>query len=223
MNGPQDLGGSHGFGPVVREADEPVFHAPWERRVFALAMAMGVTGAWSLDASRAARESLPPVEYLSASYYAIWLRALEAQVAAAGLAAPDEMIAGRSGAPPRPVTRVLSGDEVDPRFDAGFPSVRPAPAPARFRVGEPVRARNLHPVGHTRLPRYVRGRPGTVERVHGAHVFPDASARGEPAPPQWLYTVAFAADDLWGEAADPGGRVTVAAFESYLEPREVAG
>ena len=223
MNGPQDLGGAHGFGPVVAEADEPVFHAEWERRVFALAMAMGFTGTWSLDASRAARESLPPAEYLSSSYFTIWLRALEAQLAAHGLASPEEMAAGSAETPPRPITRVLKGDQVAPRFDAGFPSDRPAPAPARFAVGEAVVARNVHPTGHTRLPRYVRGRPGTVERVHGAFVFPDASALGADAPPQWLYTVGFAAADLWGESADPGGRVTVATFESYLEPRGAAG
>ncbi|MFD0935851.1 nitrile hydratase subunit beta, partial [Methylobacterium trifolii] len=98
MNGAQDLGGAHGFGPVVPEADEPVFHADWEKRVFAIAMAMGFTGTWSLDASRAARESLPPAEYLSASYYRIWLEALERQLAAHGLASPDEIASGRAGA-----------------------------------------------------------------------------------------------------------------------------
>ncbi|GEP11008.1 nitrile hydratase subunit beta [Methylobacterium gnaphalii] len=218
MNGAQDLGGAHGFGPVEAEANEPVFHAEWERRVFALAMAMGFTKTWTLDASRAARESLPPVEYLSSSYYEIWLRALETQLAEHGLASPEEMRSGTSRVPPGPVARVLQGDEVAPLFDRGFPSDRPPAAPARFAVGDRIIARNRHPLGHTRLPRFVRGRPGIIERVHGAFVFPEAAAEGRDAPPQWLYTAAFAAEDLWGESADPGGRVTIAAFESYLEP-----
>lgn len=219
MNGAQDLGGAHGFGPVEAEPDEPVFHAEWERRVFGLAMAMGFTGTWTLDGSRAVREALPPVEYLSSSYYEIWLKALEIQVAENGLCHPEEMRSGVSQAAPSPVKRVLAGDQVAPLFDGGFPSDRPPAGPARFGVGDRIVARNIHPAGHTRLPRYVRGRPGMIERVHGAFVFPDAAADGKAAPPQWLYTAAFTAEDLWGESADPGGRVTIAAFESYLEPR----
>ena len=216
MNGGQDLGGLHGFGPVVPEADEPVFHADWERRVFALAMAMGFTGAWTLDGSRAARESLPPGEYLRSSYYMIWLKALERQLAERGLARPEEVARGTPDLPAAPVARVLTADILGPRFRAGFPSDRPAAAPARFRVGEPVTMRNIHPTGHTRLPRYVRGRRGRVERVHGAFVLPDTSAHGRGENPDWLYTVGFSATELWGEDGDPGGRVTVAAFERYI-------
>ncbi|GJD76827.1 nitrile hydratase subunit beta [Methylobacterium gregans] len=218
MNGAQDLGGMHGLGPVRPEPDEPVFHADWERRVFALALAMGFTGTWNLDGSRAARESLPPAEYLASSYYAIWLRALERQVAAHGLASPEEMARGVSEAPARPVARVLTAEVLGPRFRAGFPSDRPAQAPARFAVGDAVRARNLHPAGHTRLPRYVRGRPGRVERVHGAFVLPDSNATGAGENPAWLYTVAFAAAELWGPDADPNQRVMVEMFEPYLDP-----
>jgi nitrile hydratase subunit beta len=218
MNGPQDLGGAQGFGPVVAEPDEPVFHADWERRVFALAMAMGYTGAWNLDGSRATRESLPRAEYLASSYYAIWLRALERQVAAAGLATPAEIATGRSAAPGQPVARVLTREGLAERFRAGFPSSRAADASARFAAGDTVRARNMHPTGHTRLPRYVRGQLGRIVRVDGVFVFPDTSAHGAGDHPTWLYTVAFAAEDLWGEQGDPGGVVTVAAFEPYLEP-----
>ncbi|MCJ2134686.1 nitrile hydratase subunit beta [Methylobacterium sp. J-026] len=218
MNGAQDLGGTQGFGPVVPEPDEPVFHADWERRVFAMALAMGFTGAWTLDGSRATRESLPPAEYLSSSYYAIWLKALEKQVAAAGLATPAEMASGTAAAPAGAVARVLGRDGLEARFRAGFPSSRAADAPARFAVGATVIARNMHPTGHTRLPRYVRGRRGRIVRVDGVFVYPDTSAHGLGENPTWLYTVAFAAHDLWGESGDPGGLVTVAAFEPYLEP-----
>ena len=218
MNGAQDLGGAHGFGPVVPEPDEPVFHAEWERRVFAMAMAMGFTGAWNLDGSRATRESLPPAEYLASSYYEIWLRALEKQIAAAGLATPSEMAAGRAAEPAKPVARVLIRDGLEARFRAGFPSSRAADAPARFAVGDRVVARNMHPTGHTRLPRYVRGRRGQIVRVDGTFVYPDTSAYGAGENPTWLYTVAFTAQELWGESGEPGSVVTVAAFEPYLEP-----
>ncbi|RVU20249.1 nitrile hydratase subunit beta [Methylobacterium oryzihabitans] len=218
MNGGQDLGGMHGFGPVAPEADEPRFHAEWERRVFALAMAMGFTGAWNLDASRAARESLNPGEYMLASYYEIWFRALEKQVLAHGLVEGAELSAGAALAPPAPVARVLHAEQVAPLFARGFPSDREQPGPARFAVGDEVSAKTINPTGHTRLPRYVRGRTGTVERVHGAFVFPDTNADLAGEAPQWLYTVRFSGLELWGEDADPGLTVSVGAFESYLEP-----
>ncbi|MCJ2053488.1 nitrile hydratase subunit beta [Methylobacterium sp. J-070] len=218
MNGAQDLGGGQGFGPVVPEPDEPVFHAAWERRVFAMAMAMGFTGAWNLDGSRAARESLPPAEYLASSYYAIWLRALEKQVAATGLATPAEMESGKAAEPAKPVARVLSRDGLEERFRAGFPSSRAAEAPARFAVGDAVLARNMHPTGHTRLPRYVRGKRGRIVRVDGVFVLPDTNASLAGENPTWLYTVAFTAQELWGESGEAGSVVTVAAFEPYLDP-----
>ncbi|MGY2052469.1 nitrile hydratase subunit beta [Methylobacterium sp. JK268] len=218
MNGGQDLGGMHGFGPIGFEADEPWFHAEWERRVFAMAMAMGLTGTWNLDASRAARESLPPPEYMAASYYEIWFRALEKQVVRHGLVSEAELRAGAALAPPAPVARVPKADEIPPLFARGFPSDRPAAHPARFAVGDEVTAKVINPTGHTRLPRYVRGRTGTVERVHGAFVFPDSNAHFTGETPQWLYTVRFPGVELWGEEADPGLSVSVNAFESYLEP-----
>jgi nitrile hydratase len=218
MNGGQDLGGMMGFGAVSPEPNEPVFHADWERRVFAMAMAMGFTGAWSLDASRFAREDQPPPVYMLSSYYAIWLEALERQVRDHGLASAAELETGVASAPPRALARVLSAAEVSPRFDAGFPSDRPAHGPAAFAVGDTIVARTLNPIGHTRLPRYVRGRRGRIEHVHGVFVFPDTQAHGAGENPQWLYTVGFDARELWGDAADPGARVTIAAFESYLLP-----
>ncbi|GJD51527.1 Low-molecular weight cobalt-containing nitrile hydratase subunit beta [Methylobacterium crusticola] len=218
MNGGQDLGGMQGFGPVGHEADEPWFHADWERRVFAMAMALGLTGTWNLDASRAARESLPPGEYLTSSYYAIWFKALERQVQRHGLVEAGELAAGAALAPPAAVARVLKAEEVAPLFARGFPSDRAVAQPARFAVGDEVTARLINPRGHTRLPRYVRGRTGVVERVHGGFVFPDSNAHFAGEAPQWLYTVRFSGIALWGEEADPNLAVSVNAFESYLEP-----
>ena len=218
MNGAQDLGGGQNFGPVVPEADEPAFHAPWERRVFAMAIAMGSAGGWNLDASRAARESMPPAQYLASSYYRIWLAAVEKQVAELGLATPEEMSRGTASVPGKSLPRVLRAEGLEARFRAGFPSDRAAQAPARFAMGDAVITTNDNPTHHTRLPRYARGRRGTIERVHGAFVFPDTNAHGQGENPAWLYTVGFDAAELWGASADPGGRVTVAAFEPYLEP-----
>src|SRR2546421_1724506 len=170
------MGGVHGFGAVHPEADEPVFHSSWEGRAFALTIAMGATGEWSLDAARFARESLPPAEYLSKSYYEIWLAGLERLLAERGLVAPDEITAGRPLRPAKPVSRTLAAVDVEQALERGGPTNREAPGPARFTAGDRVRAKNMHPVTHTRLPRYVRGHIGTVALVHGCHVFPDSQA-----------------------------------------------
>jgi nitrile hydratase beta subunit len=219
MNGAQDMGGAHGFGAVRPEGlDEPVFHAEWERRAFALTIAMGGTGEWNLDESRFARESLPPAEYLASSYYEIWLAGLERLMTERGLVSPGEVEVGRPLVPVRPVGRTLAGQDVAAAMRRGGPTNREPARRARFEAGDRVQARNIHPSTHTRLPRYVRGRAGTVERVHGCHVFPDAHAHGGGEDPQWLYTVRFDARDLWGPGADPTVAVSVDAFEPYLEP-----
>jgi nitrile hydratase len=212
------MGGMHGFGPVEPEPDEPVFHAGWERRAFALTLALGATGEWNLDASRFARENEPPGDYLSRSYYQIWLAGLERLSAERGLVAPQEIAAGRPLGPARPVSRTLAAADVARTLGRGGPTQREPPRPARFAVGDRVRARNLNPPTHTRLPRYVRGHAGAVVSVHGCHVFPDAHAHGGGEDPQWLYTVRFAARELFGEDADPAAAVSVDAFEPYLEP-----
>jgi nitrile hydratase len=218
MNGAQDMGGMMGFGPVVPEKDEPVFHAEWEKRAFALTLAMAAPGGWNIDQSRAARESLHPAQYLAKSYYEIWLAGLEKLMAERGLVTADEIAAGKSLHAPKPVPRILAPEDVPSTLRKGGPSRRPATAPQRFQVGQRVRARNIHPAGHTRLPRYVRGHVGCITHVHGAHVFPDSSAAGHGESPQWLYTVRFTAQELWGEAADATSSVSVDAWESYLEP-----
>jgi nitrile hydratase subunit beta len=219
MNGAQDMGGAHGFGPVHHEgADEPRFHADWERRAFALTLAMGFTGEWNIDESRFARERIPPAAYLSSTYYEIWLAGLERLLADRGLVSPTEIERGRAQEPARPLRRTLDAEKVEHVLSRGGPTEREPEHPARFAEGDRVRARNIHPPTHTRLPRYVRGRAGTIERVHGCHVFPDSHAHGGGEDPQWLYTVRFEARELWGPDADAHSAVSVDAFEPYLEP-----
>ncbi|MGF9758389.1 nitrile hydratase subunit beta [Microvirga sp. 0TCS3.31] len=218
MNGAQDLGGMMGFGPIQIEQDEPWFHDAWERRAFGLTLAMGATGSWNIDMSRHARESLPPGEYLTSSYYEIWTKGVERLVVAAGLASEQELRLGQSLAEPMPIKRILKAEDVPAVLARGGPAERPIEQPARFAVGNRVRTRNMHPRGHTRLPRYARGKTGVVVLVHGAHVFPDANAHGQGEQPQWLYTICFSGRELWGEQADPTISVSIDAWESYLEP-----
>jgi nitrile hydratase beta subunit len=217
MNGVHDMGGMQGFGKVEPEADEPVFHAPWESRVLAMERAMRIIGAWNIDTSRATQERLPPVDYLGSSYYRRWALALERNAITHGLIDPDELTAGRALRPGRPVKRALSRDNAAQSFTRGSFS-RPPGAPARFTPGDRVRTKNIHPASHTRLPRYARGREGQIEAVRGCHVFPDSAAGGGSENPQWLYTVVFSGRELWGADADPASTVSIEAFEPYLEP-----
>ena len=217
MNGAQDLGGMQGFGPVEPERDEPPFHDAWERRAFALTLAMGASGTWNLDQTRHARESLPPARYLASSYYRIWLDGLERLLLERGLVTADELADGRWRAPGAPLARRLDAAAVASVLATGSPTERAARGPARFAPGDAVRARTMNPVSHTRLPRYVRGRVGHVVSVHGAHVFPDTHAARGDADPQWLYTVRFDARELWG-GDTTAASVHVDCWEPYLEP-----
>jgi nitrile hydratase subunit beta len=218
MNGGQDLGGTHGHGPVRPEADEPVFHDEWEKRAFALTLAMGMPGGWNIDMSRSVRENRPPAEYLSMNYYQIWFAALEQMIKKRGLVSDDEIAAGHSLRPQKPVRRVLSPDDVAKTLHRGGPTDRDTNTAAAFKPGDRVRAKNINPLTHTRLPRYVRGHVGTVERVIGFHVFPDSNATGAGENPQWLYTVRFDGRELWDADGDATVKVSVDAWQPYLEP-----
>ena len=217
MNGVHDMGGMHGLGPIAPEADEPVFHAAWEARALALTLAAGAWGRWTLDASRHQREGIPGPEYLRMSYYEKWITGLEALLEKAGLVTAEELASGRA-ADAAKASPPLTAERVPAALSAGGPTERPIDRAPRFAVGDMVRARNIHPLGHTRLPRYARGRLGMVARRHGAHVFPDANAHGLGERPQPLYQVRFAAAELWGEAAKGPDAVFIDLWEDYLEP-----
>jgi len=211
-----DLGGRDMPGAIVPEPEGEPFHAAWEARVLALTLAMGGTGSWNIDASRSARETLP--NYARLSYYQIWLSALEKLMAERSQVLPDELAAGRMLHPPQPVKRVLQADDVPAALARGTSVERPATAPARFAVGQRVRTRAGHVEHHTRLPGYAQGKVGTIEHLHGMHIFADAHAQGLGEQPQWLYTVVFDGGTLWGAGVKPGLSVSVDAWESYLEP-----
>lgn len=211
-----DLGGELGHGRVTPEPEGELFHASWEPQALALTLAMGATGAWNIDMSRSARETL--AEYPSLSYYEVWLRGLERLLADRGLVYPDEIDAGHAVHAARTLSRVLHAADVRAVLEKGSRTERPASAPARFSLGEPVRTRAARSDHHTRLPGYARGKRGQIERVHGAHVFADANAQGLGERPQWLYTVAFSARELWDEPSADRVTVSIDAWEPYLEP-----
>ena len=218
MNGIHDMGGMHGMGPVRHEDNEPVFHETWEGRIFAITIAIGAWKKWNLDAGRHIIEQIPPADYLRMSYYEKWLARDIGLLMKHSLVAQEEVDTGRpaSGAPkaipPFTTASLTPGPARRPNY------ARPeADAKARFRVGDRVRARKINPTGHTRLPRYVRGREGIVERHHGIFVFPDTNAHFQGENPQHLYSVRFPAQELWGESASPRDSVHLDMWDSYLE------
>lgn len=214
MNGAHDCGGMMGFGRIDAETKEPVFHAPWEARMFALMSAVGDVGGWTLDEDRSACESMPPAKYVNTSYYEHWLHGLESLLQKHGLASAEEVREARSAGPGKPVTPTKP-EEVWPLVTHPGSYQRTPPAAARFAIGGKVRTGNIHPAGHTRLPRYLRGHVGEIVAVHGAHVFPDSNAAGRGEDSQWLYTVRFAASEVWGKPSRD--MIHADLWEPYLE------
>jgi nitrile hydratase len=218
MNGVHDLGGMHGMGPITPEADEPVFHERWEARIAALSAATGAYGKWNIDARRHAYERIAPADYLRMSYYERWLAGLITILQEAGLATRAELESGKPAPGSAKAVPALTAEQVAPMFARGRQFERPVNAPPRFAVGDPVRAKKINPAGHTRLPRYARGNAGVIDRIHGAHVFPDTNAHFRGENPQHLYSVRFTARELWGEAAAARDAVYIDLWEDYLEP-----
>jgi nitrile hydratase len=211
-----DLGGTLGHGPVVDEPEDVRFHHSWEPRVLAVNIAAGAQGRWNIDMSRRYRETLP--DYPELSYYEIWWSALERLVIDRGLVGADEVAEGRSLRPPPGDARPpLTAARVDEAMRRGRPAERTSDTTARFAPGDRVRITADRPDHHTRVPGYVAGALGTIDRVHGVHVFPDTNAHDLGEQPHWLYTVVVDATTLWDDAV-PGQTVSVDAWEPYLTP-----
>ena len=215
MNGPHDMGGFTRFGHVNPEVDEPWFHAEWERRAFALTVAMGMTGSWNIDMSRHARERLPAMQYWSSTYYEIWIAGLATLMKEAGLVNDAEISSGISLAPPGRVARVAKAEMIAAILAKGGPANRPSERQAKFQIGDRIRTRNMNLETHNRLPRYARAKLGEIVARHGTHVLPDSAAQRLGDDPQWLYTVRFTASELWGH--DNRDSVMVDLWEPYLE------
>jgi nitrile hydratase len=208
VDGIHDLGGMGGFGAIDVERDEPVFHESWE----ALAFALNVLGiahlrAYNADEYRHAIERMDPAHYLAASYYERVLTGAATLLVEKGLVS-RENLETRAGAPfplAQPVAERPTA-ELPPQLEG------------RFTVGDRVVVRDIHPAGHTRVPRYVRGRRGVVLHVAPKFSFPDASAHGQERRSEHTYHVEFAASELWADAAEPDQTVVVDLWDAYLEP-----
>jgi nitrile hydratase subunit beta len=206
------------MGPIRYEPNEPVFHEAWEGRVYAITRALGAWGKWNIDAGRYQIELIPPADYLRMSYYERWLTRIIEDLVKHGLATREEIEVGK------PTSEAKASPPLDAAGAAALAASRAnykrpeANAAARFKAGERVRARNIHPLGHTRLPRYVRGKEGTIVRDHGIFVFPDTNAHFLGEQPQHLYSVRFAARELWGDDADFRNSVHLDLWDGYLEP-----
>jgi len=218
MNGVHDMGGMHGMGPVEYEDNEPVFHARWEARTFALNCLMRAWKRWNLDRSRHAIERIPAAEYLRMSYYEKWFVGLVGLLLESGLVSRAEIESGAPRAEAAKATPPTTAEQAVATLSRVGSPRRDATVAPQFHRGQPVRARNLNPAGHTRLPRYARGKLGTIDRDHGVFVFPDTHAHFLGEKPQHVYSVRFAARELWGESASPRDSVYVDLWDDYLEP-----
>lgn len=218
MNGVHDMGGMEGLGKIEPEAGEPVFHHRWEARIMALTLAAGAWKKWNIDQSRHARELIPAAEYLRSSYYEKWLIAVGEQMVQTGLVTREELQSGKADPAAAKATPPLAAEQVAATLARGAPTLREVAEEPAFSTGQAVRARNINPHGHTRLPRYARGRRGVIHHHHGAHVFPDAHANDQGEQPHHLYSVRFEARELWGQQATGRDGVYIDLWEPYLEP-----
>ena len=217
MNGAHDLGGQQDMGRIEYEKDEPVFHAPWEARVYALSRAMRAWGKWNLDADRHALELMAPADYLRMSYYERWAYRLATQVVQYGLVSKEEVDSGEVAPGSTKAVPPFSLATSARWLSRGIPSSQDPKVRPSFTLRQRVRARNLNPTGHTRLPRYVRGKTGVIVRDHGVYLFPDSNAHFQGENRQHVYSVRFAATELWGNSAPPHDSVHLDLWDDYLE------
>ena len=220
MNGVHDLGGMHGFGPIVRDGDEPFFDADSAARVRVLMGLVIERQLFNIDAFRHGIERMDPAHYLRASYYERWLTSVTTNLIDAGIVTAEELDARTEFLRRQPDAALPRQNDDSPPSPVSQPVARPAvpPPTPRFAVGDAVVTRNVHPTGHTRLPRYARGKRGVIHLVHGPEIFADTNAHGLGDHPQLVYNVRFDASELWGDSAEPRQTVSIDLWESYLEP-----
>jgi nitrile hydratase beta subunit len=218
VNGVHDMGGMEGLGQLEPQTDEPVFHAPWEGRTFAMVLAAGAWRRWNIDESRHQRELIPGPDYLAMTYYERWFAGLVALAVKTGLITREEAQSGRPAPGSIKADPPLKADRVEATMSRPSRHKADAAQAPRFQVGQAIRARNINPHGHTRLPRYARGKAGVLADTRGVHSFPDTNAHGLGANPQPLYSVRFEAAELWGPQTTSRDAVYLDLWESYLEP-----
>ena len=218
MNSVHDMGGMHGMGPVQYEKDEPVFHSRWEARAFALNMAIRAARRWNIDSGRHEIELIPAADYLRMSYYEKWTARLERLLVKSDMVTQEEIANGQPAPGSPKATPAVTSDQVPRMLRTGALASRNIQVEQRFQIGQQVRARTINPIGHTRLPRYARGKLGAIHHHHGVYVFPDTNAQFLGENPQHVYSVRFAARELWGDQASPRDAVYIDLWDDYLEP-----
>lgn len=216
MNGIADMGGMHGFGPVVPTNDYVPFHADWERRTLGIQFSTLCDGFYHTDDIRRTTESIRPDQYLRMSYFERWLHTTEVLLIEKNIITREELAAGRAagGAVRRPTVSPEVAMEI---LRIGASTRVQEGKAARFAAGDAVLAKNINPDHHTRLPRYVRGKCGFIVRDNGIFTLPDSNSQGLGGDPQHVYLVRFSAMELWGEGASPRDCVQIELFDSYLE------
>ena len=218
MNGIHDMGGMEGMGPIERDKNEPVFHARWESRIFALRRAMRLWRNFNSKSSRYHVELIPAEEQLRLSYYARFVVAFSELLVEGGFVTAEEILKGKPARRSPKAVPPLKAEMVPDFLAKGAPARRNVVVAPLFETGQTVRGRNINPIGHTRLPRYARGKIGTVDRDHGVFIFPDTNVAGLGEKPQHVYSVRFAARELWGEQASPKDSGYIDMWDDYLEP-----
>lgn len=220
MKGGHDLGGRQGLGPISPEpeSEEPVFHADWERRVFAMTMATGMLGQWNIDESRFARESQHPVDYLKNSYYENWLAGIQNLLLKKGLVTQEELTLAGVKQSVAAELRIPNAEDALKIIETGGPTLMASEATPAFNVGDVVRAKKIHTQGHSRLPAYAQGSNGIIEENYGCHVYPDKNSQGEHVG-EYLYRVRFSSNSLWG-VSDEKNEVLIDLWQPYLENLE---
>ena len=218
MNSIHDIGGMDNIGPVPIEQDEPVFHDDWERKVYAMTLATMGAGLFATDEVRYLTETIPPRDYLSFKYYEKWLYSLEQMMLQKNILTQQELASGKASTPwTKPGFEAATPERMQYGMNNRIPVFVDTDIPPEFRVGDAIIARNINPLHHTRLPRYIRGRRGVVEKDHGIFLLPDTNAHGGPDKPQHVYSVRFSARELWGEDAPPNDSVCIDLFDGYMD------
>ena len=227
MNGGHDVGGKHGLGPIHPEKNEPVWHYGWEGRMYVLAFFPIAGGVMTIDEKRHAIERMPHAWYLSSSYYEHWLHGIEKVLDEKGFITKEEMDQrvkelGFGVNAPHPKFPVGELDEFSSKLlgilKSGTPHDIEVPTNPLFKNGQAVRARNLNPKVHLRLPAYAKGRTGRIQEHIGGFTHPRDKAHGMRHVPVHLYRVEFTGQELWGPDAERADDVVYLDLcEDYLE------
>lgn len=218
MNSIHDIGGMDNIGPVPIEKDEPVFHGDWERKVYAMTLATMGAGIFVTDEVRYMTETIPPKDYLSFKYYEKWLYSLEQMMLHKNVLTQQELESGAVSEPDLAAgIEAASLERMQHGMKNRMPVFVDTDSPPRFKTGDAIIARNINPLHHTRLPRYIRGRRGVVEMDHGIFLLPDTNAHGGPDKPQHVYSVRFSARELWGTDAPARDSLYIDLFDDYMD------